>query len=35
MNNVVKIINSNRIYSGNISLRLDRFKLNNKIIEKE
>jgi ADP-ribose pyrophosphatase len=35
MKNVVKIISSQRIYSGNISLRLDRFKLNNKIIEKE
>jgi ADP-ribose pyrophosphatase len=35
MKNVIKIINSKRIYSGNISLRLDRFNLNNKIIEKE
>lgn len=35
MKNVIKIINSKRIYSGKISLRLDRFNLNNKIIEKE
>src|ERR687892_1530745 len=35
MNNKVKLMNSQKIYSGNISLRLDKFKLNSKIIEKE
>lgn len=35
MNSKVKLINSQKIYSGNISLRLDKFKLNSKIIEKE
>ncbi len=35
MRNSVKVINSQRIYSGNISLRLDKFRLNRKLIEKE
>ena len=35
MKNIVKLITSQKIYSGNISLRLDKFKLNSKIIEKE
>ena len=35
MKNKVKLINSQKIYSGNISLRLDKFKLNSRIIEKE
>jgi ADP-ribose pyrophosphatase len=35
MKNKVTLINSQKIYSGNISLRLDKFKLNSKIIEKE
>jgi ADP-ribose pyrophosphatase len=35
MKNKVKLINTQKIYSGNISLRLDKFKLNSKIIEKE
>ena len=35
MKNKVKLMNSQKIYSGNISLRLDKFKLNSKIIEKE
>ena len=35
MKNKVKIINSRQIYSGNISLRLDKFNLNSKIVEKE
>ena len=35
MKSKVKLIKSQKIYSGNISLRLDKFKLNSKIIEKE
>jgi ADP-ribose diphosphatase len=35
MKNKVKLINTQKIYSGNISLRLDKFKLNSKIIKKE
>jgi ADP-ribose pyrophosphatase len=35
MKNKVTLINSQKIYSGNISLRLDKFKLNSKIIKKE
>ena len=33
--NKINILSTKRIYDGNISLRLDRFKLNNKLIEKE
>jgi ADP-ribose diphosphatase len=31
----INILSTNQIYEGNISIRIDRFKLNNKVIEKE
>ena len=31
----INILSTNKIYEGNISIRIDRFKLNNKVIEKE
>src|SRR5919201_142464 len=31
----INILSTNKIYDGNISIRIDRFKLNNKVIEKE
>ena len=35
MEEKIKVTGKKKVYSGNISLRIDRFKLNKKIIEKE
>src|SRR5919198_3053103 len=31
----INVLSTSKIYNGNISIRIDRFKLNNKVIEKE
>ncbi|HYY50038.1 MAG TPA: NUDIX hydrolase, partial [Nitrososphaeraceae archaeon] len=31
----IQLLSTNKIYEGNISMRMDRYKLNNKVIEKE
>lgn len=31
----INILSTNKVYEGNISIRIDKFKLNNKVIENE